>query len=458
MLRTWLAGARQGVGRSLPAQAAAWYLAGSALHKGIDFLIAPVFLYLLSPEAYGQVAIFLTWMTLFGIVLPLRVDASVGRARFDYAPAAFRRFQAAVLVLGVLLGAGWLAGLALLPEALLGLFQLPRLFVLLAALAALADFAAEITLQDWRYAYRYRPYTAVTLGAGLLKTGLSIAFILLLPRLFPAVDGALARVLGILAVGLGLGLALGGRVLARAGAQARALYHAADWRYALSYGAPLIPHQLAVLALAQLDRVLIGHYAGLAAAGVYSFAYLVGSAVFMLWQSLNAAWVPWFFAQMNAGAEAAIRRRARQYFLGFWALTAALIVLLPWPLGLIIPESYRAGLPLIPVIMAGSFLLLPYSLYVNVSFYTRSTGLLSAGTVAASALVLALNVLLIPRLGYAVAAWTTVAGYGLMFLIHAGLVRFGLRRGGLFEFPLLLGGSAALIGLAGVMSAWLAAG
>ncbi len=454
MIADWLAGARQGVGRSLPAQAAAWYLAGSVLHKGIDFLVAPVFLYLLSPEAYGQVAIFLTWMTLFGIVLPLRADASVGRARFDYAPAAFHRFQAAVLALGVLLGAGWLAGLALLPEGLLSLFQLPRLFVLLAALAALADFAAEVTLQDWRYAYRYRPHTAVTLGAGLLKTGLSIAFILLLPRLFPAVDGALARVLGILAVGLGLALALGGRVMARG----RVLFHAADWRYALSYGAPLIPHQLAVLALAQLDRVLIGHYAGLAAAGVYSFAYLVGSVVFMLWQSLNAAWVPWFFAQINAGAEAAIRRRARQYFLGFWALAAALIVLLPWPLGLIIPESYRAGLPLIPVIMAGSFLLLPYSLYVNVSFYARATGLLSAGTVAASALVLGLNVYLIPRLGYPVAAWTTVAGYGLMFLIHAGLVRFGLGRRGLFEFPLLLGGSAALIVLAGGMSAWLASG
>ncbi|MBN2470832.1 MAG: oligosaccharide flippase family protein [Anaerolineae bacterium] len=454
MIAGGLARARERVGRSLPAQAAAWYLAGSILHRGIDFLVAPVFLYLLTPEAYGQVAIFMTWVTLLAIVLPLRVDASVGRARFDYPLPAFRRFQAAALALGVLLGLGWLAGLALLPEEALGLFQLPREFVLLAALAALAGFAVQITLQDWRYAYQYRRYTLVTVGEGLLRTGLSITFILLLPRLFPALEGALARVLGIVIVTLGFGLVLGGHVLARG----RAFISPADWRYALSYGAPLIPHQLATLALAQLDRVLIGHYAGLAAAGVYSFAYLVGSVIFMLWQSLNSAWVPWFFARMNAGEQAIIRRRARQYFLSFWALAAALIVLLPWPLGLIIPEDYRASLPLIPVIMAGSFILLPYSLYVNVAFYARATGLLSAGTVAASAVALGLNVLLIPRFGILAAAWVTVAGYGLLFLVHAGLVRFGLRQRDLFDFWLMLGGGVALVLLAGGMSAWLGAG
>ena len=452
MIGTWLGSARQTLTRSQPARAAMWYLAGSALHKGLDFLVAPVFLYLLSPEAYGQVAIFLTWLTIFGIVLPLRVDASVGRARFDYELPAFRRFQSAALGLGGLLGGLWLIGLTLLPAGVMRpVFQIPRGLVLLAGVAALATFAGEITLQDWRYAYQYRRFTLVSVGEGLLKTGLSIGLILLLPGLFPAVDGALARVLGILAGGLPVALVLGGWVLARG----RTLYRAADWRYALSYGLPLIPHQLAVLALSQLDRVLIGQYAGLAAAGVYSFAYLIGSVVFMLWQSLNAAWVPWFFARMNAGEHVIIRRRARQYFAGFWLLSAALIVLLPWPLRLIIPESYRAGIPLIPVVMAGVFFLMPYSLYVNVAFYARATALLSTGTVLASAITLGLNVLLIPRLGFPVAAWTTVLGYGLMFVIHAGLVRFRLKQEGLFDFGPLLAGSLMLVLLAGGMSYWL---
>lgn len=453
MIRQALQSARARYTGSVPAQAALWYTAGSAFQKGLDLLLAPVFLYLLTPDQYGQVALFLTWMTVFAIVLPLRVDASVGRARFDYAPPAFRRFLSAGLGLGLLTGLGWLVLLALLPDTLRrAVFQLPRGAVLLAGGAALILFAVEMTLQDWRYAYRYRLLTLVTVALGLLRTGLSIAFILVLPGWLPGFDPALARMLGVLVAGLPFALALGGRVLAGG----RTLYHRADWRYALAYSVPLLPHLIAGLLLSQIDRVLISEFVGLAETGIYSFAYLIGSVVFMLWQNLNGAWIPWFYARMNDGDTALIRQRARQYVAGFGLLTAALIVLLPLPLRVVIPESYRAGLPLIPVVMSGCFFMLPYSLYVNTEFYAKQTGLLSVGTLLAFAANLGLNLLLIPRFGVPAAAWTTVIGYALLFVIHAQIVQVRLGRRDLFDFwPMLLGG-VLLVVLAAGMSALLA--
>ncbi len=430
---------------SVPAQASAWYLAGSVLGKGLDLLFVPVFLALLTPDEYGRVAVFTTWLTLFSIVLTLRLEGSVGRAKFDRDAAAFQRYRSAVLVLGLLAGLIGLGALAILPAALTRqVFQLPREVVLLAAGGALTLFAIEMTWQAWLYDYRYRHYTLSGIGFSILKIALSIGLILLLPGRVAGVDGGLARSLGIVLGGVPLALILGGRTLARG----RALFAPADWRYALAFSLPLIPHALAQLALFQLDRVLIAEYVGLAEAGVYSFAVLIGNTVFILWQNTNRAWMPWFFARLGADDRSAIRHRARHYVLGFAAVTAVLIVVLPALLGIVIPEAYRPGLRLIPILTFASFLMLPYSLYVNVEYYEKRTGLIALGTLIAAAANLSLNVLLIPRLGYAAAAWTSAISTGLLFVIHAGLVRFRLRRAGLFPFRLLVGVSLALLALA----------
>ncbi|GAB4574267.1 MAG: oligosaccharide flippase family protein [Anaerolineae bacterium] len=443
-----------GLWASVPAQASAWYVAGSALQKGLDLLIAPVFLVLLTPEQYGLVSVFLTWMTIFAMLLPLRADASIGRALFEEDTRHFARFRSAVLGLGWTVGLVALAVLGWLPDTLtLGLFQLPRDLVVLAGGSALILFTLEVTWQGWLYTYRYRLYTLTNLGLGIGQIVLSLVLIGLLPGRLPGVDAGRARVLGIVLAGVPLAVIFAAQTVS----QGRALFRRADWRYALAYSVPLLPHLLAGLLLSQYDRVLISQYAGLAQAGIYSFAYLIASVVFMVWKSLNRAWGPWAFARLQAGELAVMRRRARQYLLGMAALTAGLMISVPPVLRWIIPPDYHAGLPLIPVVMSGVFFLLPYSFYSTVTFYAKQTGLLSVATVLAMAVNLGLNVWLIPRYGFAAAAWATVAGYAVMFGLHVAVVRYGLRRRGLFDFWLIVGVSGGLVAFAAVLSAVLAA-
>jgi len=442
---------------SRPARATLWYVTGNTLQKGIDFLFMPVFALLLTTEEYGAVSLFLTWMTIFNSTITLRLDRAVGRARYDYDDRRFRQFLSAIVTLGTLTALAALGGLALLPgETLAALFRIERRLVLLAAGAALGLFAIEIVLEVWLYAYRYRLYTVVSLGLALLRIALSIALILILPDRLPGADGALARALGIALVSGGAGLVLGAGLLWRG----RRPLDRAAWRYALAYSVPLLPHLLAGLLLSQFDRVLIGHYAGLGAAGIYTFAYQIGSVVFMLWAGANRAWVPWFFERMareekegDAAARAAIRTRAGQYTLLFAAATAALIVAGPPLARLVTPPDFREGLAIIPVVMAGCFFMLPHTFYVNLEYYARRTGTISLGTILAAAVTIALNVALIPAYGYPAAAWTTVAGYLLLFLFHAAFVRFRLKQPNLFPFPLLLATGLALTGLAAILQA-----
>lgn len=443
---------------SRPARATLWYVTGHTLQKGLDFLFMPVFALLLTPEEYGAVALFLTWMTIFNSTITLRLDRAVGRARYDYDDRRFRQFLSAIAALGMLTALAALGGLALLPgETLATLFRIERRLVLLAAGAAAGLFVIEIVLEVWLYAYRYRLYTVVSLGLAILRIVLSIAFIAILPDWLPGVDGALARALGIALVSEGGGLALGAGLLWRG----RRPVDRAAWRYALAYSVPLIPHLLAGLLLSQFDRVLIGQYAGLGAAGVYSFAYQIGSVVFVLWAGANRAWVPWFFEQMareerkgdctaRAAIHATVRARASQYTLLFAVVTAVLIVIGPPLARLVTPPEYREGLAIIPVVMAGCFFMLPHTFYVNLEYYEKRTGTISVGTILAAAANIALNVALIPRYGYPAAAWTTVLGYLLLFLFHAAFVRFRLKQANLFPFPLLLATGLTLAALAAI--------
>jgi len=46
------------------------------------------------------------------------------------------------------------------------------------------------------------------------------------------------------------------------------------------------------------------------------------------------------------------------------------------------------------------------------------------------------------------AAWATLIAYALLFLLHAAIVRFLLKRRGIFNFPLMLGLGATIAGVA----------
>ncbi len=444
---------------SRPARPTLWYVTGNMMQKGLQFAVTPVFALLLAPEEFGGVSLYLTWTMILNSVITLRLDRVVGRAYYDYDGRRFQEFLSAIVTLGTLTTLAALGGLALLPAGMLAaIFRIEQGLLLLAAGTALGLFLTEIVLETWLYTYRYRRYTVVSLALVVLRIALSIVLILILPGRLPGMDGTLARALGITIVSAGAGLLMGGQLLWRG----RRPVDRAAWRYALTYSVPVIPHLLAGLLLGQFDRVLVSHYAGLAAAGIYSFAYEIGNAVFTLWVGSNRAWVPWFFQQMareeqegDPTARASIRARASQYTLLFAATTVVLILAGPPLARLVTPPEYLEGLAIIPVVMAGCFFMLPHTFYVNLEYYKKYTGTISLGTLLAAAANIALNVALIPIWGYPAAAWTTVVGYLLLFLFHAAFVRFRLKQANLFPFPLLLMTGLALTALAAIRQATL---
>ena len=416
-----------------------WYLVGKFLFKGFTFASVAVFTRLLIPAEYGTTAIFFTWTSIFYIISTLYVEAAILRAKFDYEDDKYRDFLSSVTLFGVALPFVAVVIFALLPESLmLDWFGLSKPLTILALLYAPAIVTLNITLRQWEAAHRYKPNVYVTIGIEAGEIILSVLLILIPPLLIAGYPPYMGRIWGYMIANGGAGLLL----LARMVWQGRLRFRRKYIAYALLLSVPLIPHALANMALSQFDRVMIDQYTGRAEAGIYSFAYQIGSLVFVVWTATNTAWGPWFYARMKDESYAIIRRRVKQYMLGFAGITAALIAAGVLFVPLLGTEAYRGAARITPVIMASGFFVFLYSLYVNVEFHERKTWYIAAGTVVAAAINIILNLIFIPRYGYLAAGWTTLAAYACLFFIHAAVVRLVLKTPDVNHFPLavLLGG------------------
>ena len=138
-----------------------------------------------------------------------------------------------------------------------------------------------------------------------LKTSLSILLILTAFRS----ERYLGRVLGTL-ISSGIVTAY---ILFRIFQRARPRINTEFWRYGLKISLPIVPHGLSQILLSSFDRLMIKAQIGDTQAGIYSFAYTVGTIFTVVGSSLDTAWAQWFYDQMEKKNLGKIRRVASIY-------------------------------------------------------------------------------------------------------------------------------------------------
>ncbi len=433
---------------SLALRASWWYTVAIFAQKGIVFLAVPIFSNLLTPAEYGTVAIFMSWQSIFMIVFTFNVQGSLGNARYEYDESGFKRYVSAILSLGLL---GCLVGtviLALLPDELASrLLGIQKPLAILAAVSAMVMLPVQMAMGIWRFNFKHLFYNLVN----FLTTAYGILFsvlLIFLPVLFiMPYDRSVGRIVGYLAPYLLAGLLLARRKWVEGGT----FYDKDYWRYALVISIPLIFHSLSNVLLSQFDRLMINQYIGRAEAGIYTLAYQFGDISHMLWTATNNVWVPWFFRQMERGTPDLIRRRSRQYALVFAGITAVLIVISPLFIRIFAPPQYWGASAVVPVVMATGFFTLLYSFYTNVEFYEKKTGYIALMTALSAVVNVVLNAVFLPIYGYVAAGWTTLVAYIALFLLHAYVTIFRLKRGSLFDFWLLTAIGLGMVALAGLV-------
>ncbi|MGC9974331.1 MAG: oligosaccharide flippase family protein [Gaiellaceae bacterium] len=194
----------------------------------------------------------------------------------------------------------------------------------------------------------------------------------------------------------------------------RRLYRAME-----HFGLPLLPSALALWATRFSDRFFIHHFLGFGDVGVYSFGVNIASALVLLITAFQLAW-PAYAYSIEDDNEA---RRTYAYvltyymFLMTWA-AVALSLLAPVLAHILAPRNhaYWPGARVVPLIAFANVIFAGYSVLTISIGRVRKTGVNWVITGLGAIIDVALNVLLVPRIGMIGAAISLLAAYATMFL------------------------------------------
>ena len=81
-------------------------------------------------------------------------------------------------------------------------------------------------------------------------------------------------------------------------------------------------------------------------------------------------------------------------------------------------NKYIEAINVLPPVVVGFVFQFIYSLYVNIEFYHKKQKDIAFATIIAAVINIGLNAFFIPKYGYVAAAYTTLAGYIVLFIIH----------------------------------------
>lgn len=187
----------------------------------------------------------------------------------------------------------------------------------------------------------------------------------------------------------------------------------------LRYSYPLILGGLPMFALHQADRAFVLAFCGEEGVGFYALAYKLGTianAVFL--ESFGLVWFPFIFGVKDDAAVRSICRVVMTYFTALMACASlALAVFSPEVVRVMADPKFFESHRAMPLVVGGYFAWAVFQVASTGLYVRQRTGVLSILIAIAAVLNLALNAVLVPKLGYVGAAWATLATFAALAVL-----------------------------------------
>lgn len=191
----------------------------------------------------------------------------------------------------------------------------------------------------------------------------------------------------------------------------------------LRYSLPMVVIGFAGIINEMLDRTILKYllpgdnFSNMQQLGIYGACYKLSIIMSLFIQAFRFAAEPFFFSHSDHKDAKKTYADVLKYFTIFCVFIFLLVMLyLNW-FQYFIGKSFRVGLPVVPILLMANLFL---GVYVNLSVWYKLTDRTLLGafvSLGGAVLTIALNVALIPTMGYMGSAWATLACYGSMALV-----------------------------------------
>ncbi|MBQ9641423.1 MAG: oligosaccharide flippase family protein [Bacteroidaceae bacterium] len=228
------------------------------------------------------------------------------------------------------------------------------------------------------------------------------------------------------------------------------------WRFRWRYCKPMLRYTWPMLVLGiagilnqvagqlLLPRVL-SREAGRTALGIYGACVKIAMIMAMITQAFRYAYEPVVFAGHSDKNNPLLLAKTMKFFIVFTLLAFLCVVGYMDILQHIVEAKYREGLRIVPIVMVAEIMM---GIYFNLSFWYKLIDKTIYGawfSLCGCAVLLAVNLLFIPKYGYMACAWAGVAGYSTSMLLSYAV---GQQKN---PIPYPLGSIAVYVLLAGLL-------
>lgn len=188
-------------------------------------------------------------------------------------------------------------------------------------------------------------------------------------------------------------------------------------RQFLGYGLPMAVWFFATSMIETSDRYVIGAYLGSTAVAIYGSSYTIGAQVIALLTGviITATWprimTTWARTKDAEQVKAIMKHATDLYLMLGVGLVGGSVIVRQDVVGILLSPKYFDGYKVLPAVMAGVILMGASLLgHKSMEVMERNDVMVRNAIVAAVANIL-LNILLVPRFGWPIAAYTTLLSY-----------------------------------------------
>ena len=397
------------------AKETAIYGLSSIVGRFLNYLLVPVYTLALPAESggYGVVTNVYAWVALVLVVLTCGMETGFFRFANKGDDDPQRVYSTTLLAVGTGATTFLVLGLLLLrPIAgLLGYGAHPAWLGMMMAVVAM-DAVQSIPFAYLRYRKKAVKFAALKLLFILLNIALNLAYYVGLKGR----DVGYAFMFNLVCTSVIMLILL---------PEMRAVRHGLDralLRRMLRYCLPLLVLGLAGILNQVADKIIFPFVypdadEATVQLGIYGAASKIAMVMAMLTQAFRFAYEPFVFGKSRDKDSREMYAQAMKFFIIFTLLAYLAVMSYLDILRYLIGRDYWEGLRVVPIVMAAEIFM---GVYFNLSFWYKLIDQTRWGayfSLTGCAVLVAVNVLFIPRYGYMACAWAGFCGYGVAMLL-----------------------------------------
>ena len=356
------------IGASKTANQAIIFSFFSFLNSGINFFLLIIIAGFISPSGYGHLNLFNISVTLFGFLICLNTTGIIPvnyfrKGKIDVCKSINTVFSLAILCFLFLTCVVFLFGNNI--EIATGI---SKPYQWIALWVCFFQVFTTVNLDIWRLEEKPMAYGTYSLGLVLLNFLLTIIFII--GYSFDWLGRVYAQILS-----GGIFFVISIAFLIRRGYLIRMKPLRQDFKDAISFGVPLIPHSISFWLRQGLDRFFINGYHNVTVVGLFSLSLNFANIIHIIGTAFNAANSVYIYKSLAQNTEATRRslRKQTKLMIVFFVFVTIVICL---GASVFIPicfPKYKDSISFLFFQCLGAMFQCIYLLFVNYLFYYKKT-------------------------------------------------------------------------------------